>query len=173
MKARSLSHTAITVANFDKFVQFYAEHFGCRLVGVSDSDPARVRTFFGVDAPPAEEPKCKIGWLRAPGGGMLEIFEFTPQQPAQEVVWNRVGMTHISFDVKNSYEWHDYLVSKGVEIVAEVEKSKHGHTFFFVKDCDGNLIELIDLKVRYSALKYLGWLGGFLFRRGMYKKHYG
>jgi len=104
---------------------------------------------------------------------MLEIFEFTPQQPAQEVVWSRVGMTHISFDVKNSYKWHDYLVKQGVEIVSEVEKSKHGHTFFFVKDCDGNLIELIDLKVRYPALKYLGWLGGWLFRRGMYKEHYG
>jgi catechol 2,3-dioxygenase-like lactoylglutathione lyase family enzyme len=173
MKARSLSHTAITVADFDKFVQFYAKHFGCRLVGVSDSDPARVRTFFGVDAPPDEEPKCKIGWLRAPGGGMLEIFHFTPQQPAQNVVWNRVGMTHISFDVKDSYKWHDYLVKQGVTIVAGVEKSPHGHTFFFAKDCDGNLIELIDLKVRYSVLKYLGWLGGWLFRRGMYKEHYG
>lgn len=170
MKARSLSHTAITVANFDRFVQFYAEHFGCRLVGVSDSDPAKVRNFFGVDI---EGAKCKIGWLRAPGGGMLEIFEFTPQQPAQEVVWSRVGMTHISFDVKDSYKWHDYLVKQGVEIVSEVEQSKHGHTFFFVKDCDGNLIELIDLKVRYPALKYLGWLGGWLFRRGMYKEHYG
>ncbi len=169
MKARSLSHTAITVANFDRFVQFYAEHFGCRLVGVSDSDPARVRTFFGVDA---EEAKCKIGWLRTPGRGMLEIFEFTPQQAAHEVVWSRVGMTHISFDVKNSYKWHDYLVKQGVEIVSEVEKSKHGHTFFFARDCDGNLIELIDLKYRYLLLKYLGWLGGWLFRRGMYKKHY-
>ena len=42
MKARSFSHTGVTVADFDEFVQFYAEHFGCRLVGVSDSDPARV-----------------------------------------------------------------------------------------------------------------------------------
>ena len=66
-----------------------------------------------------------------------------------------------------------FRAMEGVEIVSGVEKSKHGHTFFFVKDCDGNLIELIDLKYRYSALKYLGWLGGWLFRRGMYKEHYG
>jgi catechol 2,3-dioxygenase-like lactoylglutathione lyase family enzyme len=164
-----MSHTAITVRDFDEFVKFYAEHFGCRLVGVSDSDPARVRTFFGVDA---EEPKCRIGWLRIPGGGLLEIFHFTPQQPAQEVVWSRVGMTHFSFDVKDCYKWHDYLAKRGVTIVSQVERSKHGHTFFFIKDCDGNLIELIDLKYRYSLLRHLGWLGGWLFRRGMYKKYY-
>ena len=170
MKARSLSHTAITVTDFDRFVQFYAEHFGCRLVAVGESEPEKVRTFFGVDA---EEAKCRIGWLRTPGGGMLEIFEFTPRQPAQKVVWSRVGMTHISFDVKDCYKWHDYLVKKGVSIVSEVEKSKHGHTFFFIKDCDGNLIELIDLKYRYPLLRHLGWIGGWLFRRGMYKEHYG
>ena len=26
-------------------------------------------------------PRCKIGWIRAPGGAVLEIFEFQPQQP--------------------------------------------------------------------------------------------
>ncbi len=169
MKARSFSHTGITVVDFDKFVQFYAEHFGCRLVAVGDSEPAWIRGFFGVEA---EEPKCRIGWLRTPGGGMLEIFEFTPQQPAEKVAWNRVGLTHISVDVKNSYKWYDDLKKKGVEIVSEVQESKHGHTFFFAKDCDGNLIELIDLKYRYPLLRYLGGLGGWLFRRGMYKKHY-
>jgi len=170
MKARSFSHTGVTVADFDRFVQFYADNFGARLVGVGKSPSERVRTFFGVDA---EEPQCKIGWLRLPGGGMLEIFEFTPQEPAEEIVWSRVGFTHISIDVKDSFKWHDFLVKKGVEIVEEPQQSKHGHTFFFAKDCDGNLIEIIDLKIRYPLLKYLGWFAGWLFRRGRYKKHYG
>ena len=103
---------------------------------------------------------------------MLEIFDFTPQQPAGEVKWNRVGLTHISVDVKTSYKWYEELRKKGVEIVSEVQESKHGHTFFFAKDCDGNLIELIDLKYRYPLLRYLGWLGGWIFRRVMYRKHY-
>lgn len=170
MKARSFSHTGITVADFDEFVQFYAKHFGARLVGVGQSEKERIRTFFGIEG---EELKCRIGWLRFPSGGMLEIFEFTPQEPAEPITWNRVGLTHISIDVKNSHEWYDYLVSQGVEIVEEVQQSKHGHTFFFAKDCDGNLIEVIDLKMRYPLLKYLGWFAGWFFRRGMYKEHYG
>ncbi len=169
MKARSFSHTGITVRDFDKFVSFYAEHFGARLVGVGDTPPERVRAFFGVDA---EMPECKIGWLRLPGGGILEIFEFKPHEPAEPVVWNRVGLTHIGIDVRNTRKWHDYLVGKGVEIVSEPEASPRKHTFFFAKDCEGNLIELIDLQVKYLPLRWLGWLAGWLFRRGMYKHHY-
>ena len=169
MRARSYSHTGLTVVDFDRFVQFYARVFGCRLVAVGESEPARVRAFFGVDA---EAPTCRIGWLRTPGGGMLEIFHFTPSVPAEDVVWSRVGLTHISFDVRDCHAWYDYLVREGVEIVSEVEKSKHGHTFFFVKDCDGNLIELIDLKYRYPLLKWFGAFAGWLFRRRMYRRHY-
>jgi hypothetical protein len=37
-----------------------------------------------------------------------------------------------------------------------------------VKDFDGNLIELMDLGYMYHVLNWLGPLGGWLFRRGMY-----
>jgi hypothetical protein len=41
-----------------------------------------------------------------------------------------------------------------------------------VKDCDGNLIELMDLGKLHYVLAWFGALGGFIFRRGMYKKYY-
>ena len=47
-----------------------------------------------------------------------------------------------------------------------------GQWFFFIKDCDGNLIEMMDLGWMYYVLQWGGPLGGFLFRRGMYKKYY-
>ena len=61
----------------------------------------------------------------------------------------------------------DYLVSKGVECVSKPERSPRGHTFFFAKDCDGNLIELMDLGYMHYVLGWLGPLGGLLFRHGM------
>ena len=148
---------------------FYWEIFGCPLVGVADTPPDRVRTFFCVDAP---APRCKIGWIRVPGGGVLEIFEFQPQRPPGPVPWNGVGLTHISFNVRNLEKWHDYLKGKGVEIVSKPERSPRGHSFFFVRDFDGNLIELMDLGYMYHVLNWLGPLGGWLFRRGMYRKYY-
>jgi catechol 2,3-dioxygenase-like lactoylglutathione lyase family enzyme len=170
MKARSFSHVGLTVSDFNRAVRFYWEVFGCPLVGVADTPSERVRTFFGVDAP---APTCKIGWIRAPGGGVLEIFEFRPAEPPVRVPWNRIGLTHFSFNVRNTQRWYDYLVSKGVECISKPERSPRGHTFFFARDMDGNLIEMMDLGYMYYVLGWLGPLGGWLFRRGMYKQYYG
>ena len=74
--------------------------------------------------------------------------------------------------MRNTKKWHAYLVSKGVECLGEPEQSPRGHWFFFVRDFDGNLIELIDLGYMYHVVKWLGPLGGWLFRRGMYKRYY-
>ena len=197
MRARSFSHCGITVSNFNRAVKFYWDVFGCPLVGVADTPSDRVRTFFGVDAasllPPDEsgsrlrptaedpstapgagapQPACKIGWIRVPGGGVLEIFEFQPQQPPIAIPWNRVGLTHISFNVRNTQRWYDYLASKGVECVSRPERSPRGHTFFFAKDFDGNLIEMMDLGYMHHVLNWLGPLGAWIFRRGMYKRYY-
>jgi hypothetical protein len=73
--------------------------FGCPLVGVADTPPERVRAFFGVNGP---APRCKIGWIRVPGGAVLDIIHFEPQQPPVAVPWYRVGKTHFSFNVRNT-----------------------------------------------------------------------
>lgn len=172
MHVRSFSHVGVTVADFNRAVRFYWDVFGCPLVGVSDAPPERVRGFFGVDAPQAA---CKIGWIRVPGGAVIEIFEFRPDQPAAEVAWNRVGLTHLCFNVRNTQRWHDYLVDKGVEIVSPPERSPRGHTLFFARDPDGNLIELTDLRHMHHVLRWFGPLGGWLFRRGIgqdYRRYY-
>ena len=170
MKARSFSHVGITVSDFNTAVKFYADVFGCPLVGVSDAPPDRVRSFFGVDGP---SPACKIGWVRVPGGGILEIFAFEPKLPPETAIpWNRTGLTHFSFNVRDTQKWYDYLVSKGVECLSRPERSPRGHTFFFAKDMDGNLIEMIDLGRMHYVLQLLGPLGGVLFRRGRYRRYY-
>jgi len=169
LRARSFSHIGITVSDFNKAVRFYSDVFGCPLVGVADTPPDRVRTFFRVDG---DRPACKIGWIRVPGGGILEIFEFQPQMPSGPIPWNRVGLTHFSFNVRDTAKWYEYLRSKGVECLSKPERSPRGHTFFFAKDFDGNLIEMIDLGYMYYVLGWLGPLGGWIFGRGRYRQYY-
>ena len=181
MRARSFSHCGITVSSFNRAVRFYWDVFGCPLVGVADTSPDRVRTFFGVDPGTdlgidvgidAAQPRCKIGWIRVPGGAVIEIFEFQPQLPPSVIPWNLVGLTHISFNVRNTHRWYDYLRGKGVACVSEPERSPRGHMFFFARDFDGNLIELMDLGYMHLVLQWLGPLGGWIFRRGMYRQYY-
>ena len=171
MRARSFSHAGIAVSSFNAAVKFYWDVFRCPLVGVADQPPDRVRSFFGVGRD-AGAASCKVGWIRVPGGAVLEIFEFRPRQPPVDIPWNRVGLTHIAFNVRNTQKWYDYLVGKGVECVSRPERSPRGHTFFFARDMDGNLIELMDLGYMHHVLGWLGPLGGFLFRRGMYRRYY-
>jgi catechol 2,3-dioxygenase-like lactoylglutathione lyase family enzyme len=169
VNARSFSHVGITVSDFNRAVRFYWEVFGCPLVGVSEAPADRVRGFFGNGAPGAT---CRIGWIRIPGGGVIEIFHFQPHLPPAAVEWHRIGLTHICLNVRNIHKWHEYLKAKGVEVVSPPEQSPRGHWLFFVKDFDGNLIEITDLKHMYLVLRWLGPLGGWLFRRGMYRKYY-
>ena len=173
MKARSFSHVGITVSDFNAAVRFYWEMFGAPLVGVSETPSDRVRTFFGVDAP---QPTCRIGWIRVPGGATIEIFEFQPQQPAQPVTWSRVGLTHFSINVRNIHRWHAALTAKGVTVLGPPQQSPNGgQWFFFIRDMDGNLIEIMDLGRMYYVLQWLGALGGWLFRRDLvfkYRRYY-
>ena len=74
--------------------------------------------------------------------------------------------------MKNTQKWHDYLVRNGVECLSAPERSPRGHSFFFCRDFDGNLIEITDLGYMYHVLNWLGPLGGWIFRRGMYKQYY-
>ena len=77
-----------------------------------------------------------------------------------------------SFNVRNTQKWYAYLVSKGVECLSKPEQSPRGHSFFFTKDMDGNLIEMIDLGFMHHVLHWLGPLGGLLFKSGRYKQYY-
>ena len=168
MRVRSFSHVGITVRDFNETVQYYWDVFGLPLVGVSNADPTRVKTFFGVDHPDA---KCRIGWIRVPGGGVIEIFEFSPQLPVEDATWNRPGVTHFSLRVSNIRKWYDYLKAKGVTILEEPQRSPNGgQEFFFIKDCNGILIEIMDLRAMHYVLQWGGPLGGYLFRKGWFKK---
>lgn len=171
MKVLSFSHVAITVSDFNRTARFYRDNFGARLVGVNtDHDVARLRSFFGVEG---DDPGLTIGWLRVPGGATIEVFAFRPPaDEGHELTWTRQGLTHLSFNVHDTERWHTDLVAAGVHIVAPPERSPKGHTFLFVADPDGNLIELIDNRHMRAVLRWLGPLGGRIFERTLYRRYY-
>lgn len=169
MKVRSLNHVGLTVSSFKNSVRWYHEMFGLSLVSdqvIDRVQAAKLYNLYGLG-----EVDIKLGFLKVPGGGVIEIFEFSPAAAAQKICWNRPGPTHFTMDVKDITRWYNKLKHNHVEILCEPQNT-NGTEWFFMKDPDGNLIELIDLKTNYRILKFLGSIVGWAMARGKYKKYY-
>lgn len=171
MKVKSLSHVGLTVSDFASAVRWYHDKFGCRLIDDNTLPPAQVtalKDLYGL-----ENSSIKLGFLRVPGGGVVEIFEFEEKLEPERTRWNRPGPTHITFDVKNVAKWYKKLKGEGIEFFSEPQNTK-GADWVFLKDPDGNLIELIDMKMNNTIIKsFVGALAALLFGRSKYKAYYG
>lgn len=169
MKICSLSHSGVTVSNFQASVKWYYEMFGLMLIDeqtLSKEQADELHNLYGV-----KNTKIRLGFLRAPKGGVVEIFEFTPSLPGTKTIWNKPGITHITFDVKNVPKWYERLSKKGVEFFSKPQKTGVNE-WVFLKDIDGNLIELIDLKANYFLIRFLGGIVGRIMFKGKFKKYY-
>ncbi len=169
MKIRSFSHVGLTVSDFGKAVKWYYDMFGFRLIEEQIIDKEQVNNLSGLYG--LHDVDIRLGFLQVPKGGVLEIFEILPSLPAGRTVWNKPGLTHFTLDVKNVGKWCRLLQAKGVHFFSEPQKT--GNTeWVFMEDPDGNLIELIDMKANYFAVKYFAGIAGKLMSRSKFKKYY-
>ena len=169
MKVRSLSHAGLTVSNFENAVKWYHETFGCWLISEQILEKEQVKELYNLYG--VKDATVRLGFLRFPKGGVIEIFEFTPSLPSEPIEWNRPGPTHITLDVKGIQNYYEHLKAKGIYFFS-MPQDTDGNEWVFLKDPDGNLIELIDLKVNYSAIRFLGGFIGRLMANGKFKKYY-
>lgn len=169
MKIRSLSHVGLTVSNFEKAVKWYHEHFGCWLISEQTLGKEQVNKLYELYG--LRDTTIRLGFLRFPKGGVIEIFEFNPSLPSEKTLWNKPGPTHITLDVKNVHKWYNDLKDRGVYFFSEPQNTD-GNQWVFLKDMDGNLIELIDLKLNYPAIRLFGALAGKQMAKTKFKNYY-
>lgn len=169
MKVRSLSHVGVTVSNFEKAVRWYHEIFGCYLISELHLDVEQVENLYELYG--LKDTSIRIGFLRFPKGGVIEIFEFSPTLEKVKIQWNRPGLTHVALDVKNIHKVYKSLKTKGVHFFSEPQRN-NGSDWVFLKDPDGNLIEIMDLKMNYHAIRILGGLVGKVMKKGSFKQYY-
>lgn len=170
MRIRSISHAGITVKDFDKAVKWWWEVFRFPLVSetaMSASDLSKMKKLYNLKGGIS----LRLGFLRVPKGGVIEIFEFSENEKPNHC-WNRPGPHHFTLDASNIPKWYKKLSARDdVEILCE-PTLKEGALWFFFRDPDGNLVELIDLRFNYFALHYLGKIAGFFMRKFKFKKYY-
>jgi methylmalonyl-CoA/ethylmalonyl-CoA epimerase len=126
-----LEHVAISVSDLDRAVAWYAAAFGFDEVARSGKPALQVRAAL----------------LRL-GGNLLELFE--PYEPLPlpdgedtlHTALRRLGTKHIAIAVDDIHEAYAHLQSIGAEFDTEVTAGSTS-CFFFCKDPDGILIEVI------------------------------
>ena len=144
-KKTSLTHIGITVTDIDKFVDFYGKYFGFELRARGVFPPefiAGAPTLYRLK----EGSYSDFAFLAAPNGVVLELFKFNELLPSEELVWNRPGYHHLCVNVENVPDLYAAMSADGVEFFFEPKQMgpNPGAHWVFLKDPDGNMIELQD-----------------------------
>lgn len=137
-------HVGLTVRDFDKTAAFYEKYFGFvkTLDGSFGADFfQRHRCLYALP----DSAAARFGFLEAPNGFVLELFQFTPAAETTPCRWNAPGYHHICMRTDHIHQLCAQLKADGVEFFFEPEprgKADSGKYWVFLKDPDGNMIEL-------------------------------
>ena len=170
MRIKSISHSGLTVSDFEAAVAWYHRHFGFLLVSEDRLGPEETRELFPLYQ--VEGARVRMGFLRAPRGAVIELFQFDPARGGEAPVWNAPGFTHVALDVSGLQVWVKSLSAAGVEFVTRPQRTGSVE-WAFLRDPDGNLVELIDLKAARPALRTIGGILGATLKKGKYSTYYG
>lgn len=161
-------HAGVTVRNFEDAVAWWSR-FGFLLVTeqtISGVDADALAPLYG-----AEGLTVRLGFLRAPGGSVLEIFQFDPPLAPERTDWRRPGYTHVALSVRDVPGFVRQLHDEGVRMITPIQFTGGAHWVFF-RDPDDNLVELIDIHANRLPLRYLGGLLGNHYRHGKWASYY-
>lgn len=139
-------HTNLVARDWRKLAAFYVHVFGCTRVE-PERDLSGEWLERGTRVPGAH---LRGQHLRLPGHGeggpSLEIFEYDSLEEQALPVANRVGFGHIAFSVDDVKAALDQVIGAGGsaygEIVTRHIEGVGELTFTYVRDPEGNLIEL-------------------------------
>lgn len=139
-------HVNVIADDWRLLASFYRDVFGCTLVPPErDLSGPHLEAATGI--PGAH---IRGAHLRLPGGGAdgptLEVFEYEKGSPSGTRAVNAPGFAHIAFEVPDVDEaWQGVMDHGGSplgEIVRQRIRGRGQLTFVYMRDPEGNIIEL-------------------------------
>lgn len=138
MDTPTAHHVGITVSDLDRAVAFYRDVLGLDVRGRFTVSGEAFAT--GVDVPDATG---SFAHLDA-GGVRVELVEYDPEGDDHAgTALNQPGTSHLGLAVDDVDAFHDDLPGD-VETLSEPQTTETGTRILFVRDPEGNLVEIID-----------------------------
>lgn len=141
----AVAHIGITVEDLERSVKFYCENFGFNyLRGAHFSRPFFEKNHSLYHLSP-ETTQCHTAVLESPDHNMqLELFRFTNHLAPEQTPWNRCGFTHFAMTTSDVPSMVAQLQKNNVEFCIDMDVRPDGGHWVFVRDPDGNLIEIME-----------------------------
>ena len=130
-------HVGTTVADLDRAVEFYRDTLGFELLSEFTVSGDSFATGVGV-------PNATGDFAHLDADGVrIELIEYDPEGEActAESV-NQRGAKHMGFEVDDVAAFYERLPAD-VETLSEPQTTSSGAQILFVRDPEGNLIEII------------------------------
>ena len=143
------THTNIVARDVERLANFYKQIFGCVV-----TSPSQVMTGDALSKG-SGIPNVEVRgiWLQMPGfeenAPTLELFQYTDTENRSSPRLNEPGYSHIAFDVSDIAATADAVLAAGgsrLGSIADYEDPSGIVTFVFLRDPEGNIVELIQEK---------------------------
>jgi len=132
----SVHHAGVTVSDLDSAVEFYRDVLG---LAVLDR--------FGVSgeafATAVDVPEASASFAHLDGGVRVELVDYDPAGDDAGTALNRPGTAHLGLSVDDVDASVEGLPG-AVGTVSEPQTTATGTRLAFVRDPDGNLVELLE-----------------------------
>jgi catechol 2,3-dioxygenase-like lactoylglutathione lyase family enzyme len=131
-------HYGITVSDLDRTATFYRNVLGLDVLAEFSVGGEAFAT--GVDVPGAS---AEFVHLDA-GDARIELVSYDPEaEPRTDRGLNKPGATHVGLAVEDLDAVYEALPD-GVDTLSEPKTTESGTRILFVRDPEGNLVELLE-----------------------------
>ena len=131
-------HVGITVSDLDRAVEFYRDTFGLDVLARFSVGGDAFATGVDVDGASADFAHLDAGDAR------IELVSYDPEGVAREdPTLNDPGASHVGLSVADVGAFYESLADD-VKTLSPPQTTESGTTICFVRDPEGNLIEVLD-----------------------------
>jgi catechol 2,3-dioxygenase-like lactoylglutathione lyase family enzyme len=150
MPASCNHHIALRVADVDRAVAFYRAAFGVTPLLAETMEIDGEVAEMTVNGPPGT--KLAIQMLTFPAGGAVELFAFAePSRPNLPIDPWEANLMHFAVQVEDVEEALGKAVAAGAEQIWPEVLEMDPLRIVYIRDLDGNVIELINESMETMA----------------------